>query len=193
MTQTIQLDKTSSLLYNETYLPEEQADELLEHMLQDIPWRKSQIKLFGKSIDVPRLQCWMSDDGIDVTDLYQKEPAIPWSPQVLRIKKSLEKLTGRRFNYVLLNYYRNGKDSISFHSDKEAIDDDKNIVASISVGATRSFILKPKDVSLKKHKYALKHGALIVMQGDTQKGWTHGVPKQQNVTEPRVNLTFRTA
>jgi alkylated DNA repair dioxygenase AlkB len=100
---------------------------------------------------------------------------------------------------VLLNHYRDGNDSIAYHADNEAVDIDKNIIASISVGATRVFCLRPKNgrtkplVAEPKMKFELSHGSLIVMQGDTQKSWIHAIPKDAKVTEPRINLTFRIA
>lgn len=194
----IQLDKTSSILFDKNFLTKEDADELFQHMQNDIVWSQSQITMFGKQINIPRLQSWMSDPGVNAS-LYQKGKALPWSNIVKRIKVRIEKLTGKKFNYVLLNYYRDGNDSISWHSDGEAVDDDKNTVASISVGETRNFCIKPKNSSTisliekSKMKFSLSHGSLIVMQGDMQKGWVHSVPKQPSITKERFNLTFRIA
>jgi alkylated DNA repair dioxygenase AlkB len=196
--EVIKLDASSSALFNAGFLDKEEADKLLEHMINDIPWRQSQRSMYGKIINIPRLQCWMADPAIDA-DLYQKEPAVQWSPLVNIIKERIEKMLNCKFNYVLLNHYRDGQDSIAAHSDNEATDSAKNIIASLSVGATRNFTLKPKNARTKplvenpKMKFALNHGSLIVMQGDTQKGWIHAIPKEPKVTEPRINLTFRIA
>jgi alkylated DNA repair dioxygenase AlkB len=197
---SLQIDSTSTLLYDYNFLTKEEADKLLDHMLNDVEWRQSQRSLYGKSINIPRLQNWMAESDI-IADLYQKGAPMPWSPLVNTIRERIEKLLDCKFNYVLLNYYRDGQDSISFHSDNEAIKDDKNIIASLSVGATRTFILKPKNARTKpliedpngKMKFNLNHGSLIVMQGDTQKGWVHSIPKEKNIKEPRINLTFRIA
>jgi len=196
--ELIKLDVSSSILFNMEFLDKDEADKLLHHMLNDIPWRQSQKSMYGKIINIPRLQCWMADADINA-DLYQKEPAIPWSPLVNVIRERIEKLLNCKFNYVLLNHYRNGQDSIAPHADNEAIYPDKNVIASLSIGATRNFTIKPKNARTKplvtnpNMKIALTHGSLIVMQGDTQKGWVHAIPKEPTIMEPRINLTFRIA
>lgn len=110
---------------------------------------------------------------------------------MLELRKKLEKLLDCEFDYCLLNLYRDGRDYIAFHSDNEAIGDDRNIIASISLGASRRFVLQKKDDKKDKHEFILNSGSLIVMSGTLQQFWKHGIPKMLKVKEPRLNLTFR--
>jgi len=132
-----------------------------------------------------------------VRTLYQKQPALAWTEEVLNLKTKIEEVLGSRcsFDYVLINLYRDGKDSIGFHSDEEASGENplcgpKNIIASISLGEARTFILMHKH-SKGKVEYRLASGSMIVMDGETQEHYKHGIPKEEGITKPRINLTFR--
>ena len=92
---------------------------------------------------------------------------------------------------MLLNLYRDGQDSILWHSDDEAELGHAPTIASVSLGATRDFVMRRKDDHTVKETVALTHGSLVVMRGDSQSAWQHAVPKRARVTEPRINLTFR--
>ena len=124
--------------------------------------------------------------------LFQKQPPLPWSDIIIGVKNKLEELYAEyKYDYVLMNYYRDGNDWISFHRDDEAVADDKNIIASLSFGASRIFqVIPSKGKTSIKYEYKLKHGSLIVMRGDMQKNWKHGIPKDAS-QQPRINLTFR--
>uniref|UniRef100_A0A7S4HKF5 Fe2OG dioxygenase domain-containing protein n=1 Tax=Vannella robusta TaxID=1487602 RepID=A0A7S4HKF5_9EUKA len=180
--------------YYPKFLSTSFASTLFDHLSNDIEFNQSKIKLYGKEFDTPRLQNWMSDEDISAS-LYQTKAALPWSKPVLTIKEKLEDLTGAKFDYVLLNWYRDGKDYISYHSDSEAIGEGKNVIASVSVGSTRRFVLrhnKWKEKSIPKQEFSLCSGSLIVMIGDnTQQFWKHTVPKTTKALGSRFNLTFR--
>jgi len=177
MLEVIQLDETSFLHFYSEFLDKSTADEIFIHLKSDIDWRES----YGRSQKwpLPRFQCWMSDPNVKAK-LYQKEPAMPWSSQVYGIKNKLEqwlhsndiKLT---FDNVQMNKYRNGYD--------EADDTDKNIIGSVSFGATRKFVIKSK--------LHLTHGSLIVMSEDTQINWIHSIPEDSSIVKSRINVTFR--
>lgn len=194
-TTSITLDDTSYVDYYTNFLSEE-FESLLQRLLDDIPWRE--VTRIGRKgpYSIPRLQCWMSDPGVNA-QLFQKEPALEWSESILALKKMIEVNLSQRglifeFDYVLMNLYRNGDDKIAFHCDDEAISTDKNIVASISLGATRIFKMVHKQK--KQHNtydFIASHGSLIIMRGDTQLNWLHSIPGDNTVTEPRINLTFR--
>ena len=133
----------------------------------------------------------MGDVNID-TSIYTKLNPNPWTEDMLILKNKLEELTRFRFDYVLINYYRDGKDYISYHSDKEAIGEGKNIICGISLGATRKFVLKHLDKTIPKRSFILENGSLIIMKGDdTQKYWEHSITKTTVAKKPRVSLTFR--
>ena len=124
--------------------------------------------------------------------LYQKGDPLPWHDLITEIKTELEKLYyPSTFDYVLMNHYRNGEDKIGLHNDDEAFGDDNNVIASLSFGATRRFIVMPMKGKKPKYNYNLTHGSLVVMRGDTQKGWKHMVPAESGLKDPRINLTFR--
>ena len=195
-TTTIQLDEKCAVDYHVNFMSEEFADEMFAELSLTIPWRT--VVRAGKDgpLTLPRLQCWMSYPGVDA-QLYQKEPALPWSPSMLKLKSMIETALREQgvtveFDYVLMNYYRDGNDKIGFHSDDEAYEENKKTIASISLGATRNFRMVAKRKKAKpKYDFNACHGSLIVMRGDTQFHWLHGIPGDSTVTTPRINLTFR--
>jgi alkylated DNA repair dioxygenase AlkB len=189
--QTTTLDERSWADFNPNFVNKELADEILKHLLSDIDWRDPKMtRSNGEQYGLPRQQCWMSDEGV-VAQLYQKEPAMQWSPLVTDLKQKLEALLNTKFDYVLMNLYRDGKDKIGFHRDDEAEEEGKNIIASLSFGATRQFDIKHNQRKDLHHTFKLTHGSLVTMRGDTQLNWKHAVPPAAEVKTPRVNLTFR--
>lgn len=169
----------------------EDAAQLIDGLIEQIPWRQDELWIAGKHRPVPRLQCWMGDAGYGYSGLrLQREP---WHPLVLSIKQRVESLTEYRFNSVLLNYYRNGQDSVAWHADDEAELGDRPVIASVSLGAERPFELRPKpgqDGS--KCKITLTNGSLLLMGDTLQQHWLHQLPKVKDLQLPRINLTFRT-
>jgi len=201
----IPLDATSSVLYVPSYIHPTQATDIFHHLLNDIEWRKSSMTAKDRSIyQLPRLQCWMSDPYVKA-QLYQKEGPMMWSEPIFRLKQQLENDLNAwiqmhssaknqcacKFDYVLMNYYRNGLDKIGFHRDDEAEEDGKNIIASLSFGAKRKFIIRHCNNKKLNHHFDLTHGSLIVMMGDTQINWKHSIPEEPELLEARINLTFR--
>ena len=191
--QKIQLDETSFVYFLPDFLDQLTAEEIFKHLKSEIDWRES----YGRSqkMPLPRMQCWMSDPGVKAK-LYQKEGAMEWSPPVFQLKKNLEEylqlnVFPAKFDYVLMNKYRNGFDHIGFHRDDEAEEPGKNIIASVSFGSTRKFIIKHRKDRKKMYTFDLKHGSLIVMSGDTQLNWVHSIPEDLLIVKSRINLTFR--
>jgi alkylated DNA repair dioxygenase AlkB len=164
------------------FLNTDEANELYNHLFEYLQFEQSVIYMKTKEIPLPRLQSWMADENIKAS-LYQKQKQKPWSDKVNIVRKRLESLLCCNFDYVLINLYRDGKDYISYHPDKEAVRDDCCIVA-------RRFLLKHNQ-SKEIIEYSLTNGSLIVMAGTTQKYWKHSIPKELKVTQPRLNLTFR--
>eukprot|EP01103_Thecamoeba_quadrilineata_P014740 TRINITY_DN446_c0_g1_i1.p1 TRINITY_DN446_c0_g1~~TRINITY_DN446_c0_g1_i1.p1 ORF type:complete len:269 (+),score=47.60 TRINITY_DN446_c0_g1_i1:32-838(+) len=201
--QTINLDDKGSFLYwCPNFLSSDEADSLYTHLISDGEWSQSErtIKENGQDIIVltPRLQSWMSTPGKHVASLYQKKPPVPWTDLMLDVKTRIETLLNNsvQFDYVLMNLYRNGRDSIAFHRDDEAsginpeTGSPRNIIASISLGAKRTFVMRKTGPIVEK-QYGLTNGSLIIMAGETQEHWKHAIPKDPSVQEPRMNLTFR--
>jgi len=173
------------------YLTAACADELLE-ILESMPgWRQDSIRVYGKNHPLPRLHRWFADScrpyrwsGIAMIP----EP-FPNPLQVIR--QRLEDDSGVFFNTALGNFYRNGKDSVSWHSDDEPDLGEKPIIASLSLGAARRFVLRKKVDHSKTMSFELTHGSLLWMSGTTQELWEHCVPKTGRAIGHRINLTFR--
>lgn len=190
--ETIALDSTSFIDWYPVFMDTDQSDKTLKYLLEDINWKVvPRTSPEGVTYNLPRLQNWMANSDVKA-QLYQKGDPLPWSELILEIKNKLEQLYyPATFDYVLMNLYRNGDDKIGLHHDDEAEGDDNNIIASVSFGATRRFIVVPMKGKKPKYRYDLSHGSLIVMRGDMQKGWKHMIPGESGCKLPRVNLTFR--
>ena len=188
--QTIQLDDRSFLDFDRDFVNKELADTLFQHLNDDMDWQETiYTSETGKTIKVPRLRCYMGDENIAIR-LFQREP-MKWTKQLSELKEKIEKLQNTKFDYVLMAKYRNGKDKIGFHRDQEASEEGKNVIASLSFGATRTFVIKNEADSTKSYTFELPHGSLLVMRGDTQINWVHSLLQDRAVKESRINLTFR--
>lgn len=163
-------------------------DTVLARLVAETDWRSESITLWGKQFLQPRLTAWHGDKRYTYSGL-ALDP-LPWTALLAEIRAAVETATGRRFNSVLLNYYRNERDSMGMHSDDEAELGPEPAIASVSFGATRTFVLRHK-----RHKRTLKcdlsAGSVLLMAGKTQAHWKHGIDKQRAACGKRVNLTFR--
>ena len=168
------------------------GDRWLEALSRDVPWRQEKIALFGRSVDVPRLTAWHGEAGLSYSYSGIAMAPLPWTPDLLEIKRAVETAAGAAFNSVLLNLYRDGRDSVSWHSDDEPELGRQPVIASVSLGATRRFVLKHKTrKDLEPVSLDLGHGSLLIMAGATQRHWAHRIPKTRRAVGPRINLTFR--
>jgi len=148
--------------------------------------------MWGRTLPQPRLTAWYGDPGRSYAYSGLRLDPLPWTPLLLDIKTRVEETAGSTFNSVLLNYYRDHHDSIGFHSDDEPELGDRPIIASLSLGAERTFILKHKTLGrLGRVQLRLAPGSLLLMSGDTQRCWRHGILTESRTCGPRVNLTFR--
>lgn len=189
-TPVLQLDD-ASIDYRPEFIEFDAAIALYEKIVAQTPWRQDTIKLYGKLHLTPRLLCWMGDPEMIYGYSDSTMAPIPWSSCLLEIKHMLEAQTNRHFNSVLINYYRDGQDSVSWHSDDEPELGINPVIASISLGAPRDFHLRHKVKKQLRHKMNLSNGSLLIMSGTTQHFWQHHVPKRKHA-QGRVNLTFRT-
>jgi len=165
-------------------------DSLLQELIESTDWRQEEITVYGKSYLQPRLSAWHGDLSYSYSGI-KLEP-LPWTPTLLDLKTRVEALTEHEFNSVLLNYYRDQNDSMGMHSDDERELDPQPAIASLSLGDERRFLLKHKTrQDLKTVKLALPAGSLLLMRGDTQQYWRHGINKETCPCGPRINLTFR--
>lgn len=178
---------------------EEEATTLQRAIIANTNWEQRSLTIAGKPIPVPRLQCWMGDPGRRYSYSGMMLLPCPWSDEVLRIKRRIQQLLNREFNSVLLNYYRDENDSVSWHADDEWELGADPLIASVSLGAERLFALKPKpsgeqqppSVIARPTKISLRHGSVIVMKNHLQSNWLHSIPKAKHKSSPRINLTFR--
>jgi alkylated DNA repair dioxygenase AlkB len=168
------------------------ADEVLHCLIAETPWRQDDVTVWGKTHKQPRLVAWYGDEGATYT--YSKltlEP-LPWTELLADLKRRVEAASGEAFNSVLVNYYRDGNDRMGFHSDDEPELGPNPVLASLSLGEERAFVLKAyRDKSLKPVRIRLPSGSLLVMKGETQANWRHGIEREAHANGPRINLTFR--
>jgi alkylated DNA repair dioxygenase AlkB len=154
-------------------------------------WRQESFTLYGKTINFPRLTAWFGDEGTSYVYSGIRNIPLPWTPAILEVKAAIEPPSGVVFNSVLLNRYRTGRDSVSWHADDEPEFGENPVIASVSFGGTRTFQLKHKKRKDLKASVELTHGSLLIMRGGTQANWLHQVPKTGKHVEERLNLTFR--
>lgn len=178
-------------LYPRLFSPEER-ETFFAKLTKHIKWQQEEIKLYGRQIPLPRLTAWFGDEG--KTYMYSGitvEPK-PWTSLLLKIKDRIEKVSDVTFNSVLLNYYRNERDSVSWHSDDEPELGKNPIIGSVSFGDARTFQLKHKtNKRIKIQSIDLPDGSYLEMAGSTQHYWLHQIPKRTRKIGPRINLTFR--
>ncbi len=168
-----------------------EADRLLQKLRDTTAWRQETIKLYGKTIDVPRLTAWYGDAGTSYVYSGIRNVPLPWTPALIEVKRAVEPPSGVVFNSVLLNRYRTGKDSVSWHADDEPEFGEQPVIGSVSFGGTRTFQLRHKQRKELKMSVELTHGSLLIMRGGTQANWLHRLPKTGRPVEERLNLTFR--
>lgn len=158
---------------------------------QTIDWRQDRVSMFGREVALPRLTAWHGDDDRPYTFSGLTLQPQPWNTMLAWLRDQLQALVGVRFNSVLLNWYRDGDDHISWHADDESELGVDPVIASINFGATRRFLLRRNKDHAEKIELALSHGSLLIMSGALQHHWQHSVPKQKRVGEARINMTFR--
>ena len=168
-----------------------EADQLFDTLKKNIIWEKQKIKLYGEVHDVPRLTAWYGDPNKSYIYSGIKLNTNPWNAVLLKIREKIEKISKIKFNSVLLNLYRSGSDSVSWHSDDEPELGRNPVIGSLSLGETRQFQMKHKFNRDLKQKILLQHGSFLLMRGKTQHHWLHQIPKRKNLKGERINLTFR--
>lgn len=169
-----------------------ESDQFFDILFNSLNWRQEKIKFFGKEVNVPRLTAWYGDEGKSYQYSGIKMNPNPWTPSLIVIKEKVEAVLKLKFNSVLINLYRQGQDSMGWHSDDEPELGQNPTIASVSFGATRRFQLRHKlNKELDTLEVILTNGSLLLMQGTTQHFWKHQIPKTSKVLTERINLTFR--
>jgi alkylated DNA repair dioxygenase AlkB len=147
--------------------------------------------MFGRSIPQPRLTDFRADPGVSYRYSGLTLEARPWTDDLAGLRRFAEDMAGQRFNSVLCNLYRDGRDYMGWHADNEPELGPNPVIASLSFGARRRFTLKPRSGQEERVEFELECGSLLVMRGDTQRHWLHQLPRAARVREARINLTFR--
>jgi alkylated DNA repair dioxygenase AlkB len=174
------------------FMPMDSADGLAMQLIEEVPWRKEQIVVWGRRLAQPRLVAWYGDKGRSYAYSGIRLDPLPWTRTLWELKAKVEAKADSPFNSVLLNFYRDCRDSMGLHSDDEKELGERPVIASLSLGEVRTLIFKHKIVGGEKPVHLkLPSGSLLVMKGDTQKNWKHGIDKEARLCGPRVNLTFR--
>lgn len=168
------------------------TDAFMQRLLDETPWQQEIITLWGKQHLQPRLSAWYGDPGSGYSYSGVVLAPHPWTETLLRIKADVETATDNRFNSVLLNLYRDENDSVGWHSDAEPELGNCPVIASLSLGESRTFRLRHRSrKDLKPLLLDLSDGSLLLMAGKTQHCWQHAVMKERQARGPRINLTFR--
>lgn len=184
----------ADILYNQHFFTPDYAGEVYQQLTESLAWRQDLIKIYGKEVKIPRLQAWYGDQ----TAKYEYSGLMmiphPWTPLLDELKQQVESATGKQFNSVLANLYRDGCDGMGWHADNEKELGSRPTIASLSLGQIRDFDLRHIETG-QKIRLTLQNGSLLVMSGDTQTFWQHSIPKRvskkHNSMAGRINLTFR--
>jgi alkylated DNA repair dioxygenase AlkB len=175
----------------EAFFSKEESEMFFERLQDEAKWKQERIKLYGKPIDIPRLTAWYGEPGKVYTYSGVRMEPEPWTPSLLAMKDKIEPVSGVLFNSALLNLYRRGQDSVSWHSDDEPELGPAPVIGSVSLGATRTFQFRHKVEKGLRLTVELTHGSYLLMKGATQECWQHQVPKTKREVGRRINLTFR--
>lgn len=178
------------LEYHPAFYGEEQGRQLLQSLCTQVTWQTDHFMAFGRRIEIPRLQAWYADPGIRYSYSNNLLQTLAWLPELTALREQIELACGHRFNSVLLTYYRDGRDSVSWHADDEQELGPEPWIASLSLGASRVMQYRNKHQS-ETGELPLHHGDLLLMRPGFQQHWLHQVAAQPEVDEPRINLTYR--
>lgn len=182
----------ADLRYDPCLFAPDEADRLFDALRAEVAWEQHRVRIAGREHPCPRLSAWQGDPGAVYTYSGITLHPEPWTPAVLRVRAAVCDAAGARFDSVLANLYRDGRDSMGWHADDEPELGVRPLIASVSLGAPRRFVLRHKRRrDLAPVDIVLGHGSLLLMAGPTQHAWRHSLPKTSRPVGPRINLTFR--
>jgi alkylated DNA repair dioxygenase AlkB len=181
----------ATLRLDPSWLAPAQADRLFDALRSDIDWEVHRIRLFGRLVDSPRLSSWIGDGDASYVYSGVRFRPHPWPSVLALLRDQASEIAGERFNSVLANLYRDGRDAMGWHSDDERELGAQPVIASISLGSARRFVFKHRRQPEQKLALELAHGSLLLMSGATQSNYRHCLPRTAKPIGPRINLTFR--
>jgi alkylated DNA repair dioxygenase AlkB len=179
------------LVYYPGFIGGESGMDLMHQLIREVPWRQQVIQMYGKEVVTPRLTAWYGDAAKSFRFSGTRFDPVPWTSELYDLKEKIQHTTGLSFNSVLLNYYRDGNDSVAWHSDNEKELGINPHIASLSIGQARQFEFRHKNEHSRKYALSLENGSLLIMKGDLQHLWEHRIPKSRLPARERINLTFR--
>jgi alkylated DNA repair dioxygenase AlkB len=188
--ESIDLGDGARLDLDRAWIGPSEASSLFRQLLDAVAWTQKTIRIAGRQVLEPRLTAWYGDDDAIYTYSGLRNVPLIWLPSLRELRERLDRELGIAVNGALLNWYRDGGDSMGFHADDEAELGLNPTVASVSLGETRRFVLRHVKNPTPRCDLELEHGSLLVMAGTTQHFFRHAVPKQAN-KGPRINITFR--
>ncbi|MCZ4221895.1 alpha-ketoglutarate-dependent dioxygenase AlkB family protein [Pedobacter rhodius] len=168
-----------------------EANHYFDKLLSSIEWKNDEAFIMGKHIITKRKVAWYGDENYAYKYSGASKTALPWTAELLELKKTVEEKTGTTFNSCLLNLYHSGDEGMAYHSDDEKALAKDSAIASMSFGAERKFLFRHKQTKETVSTF-LEHGSLLLMADKTQTNWLHRLPPTKKVSRPRINLTFRT-
>lgn len=181
----------ADIVFYPFFLDLQKSQQLFTQLAKIVDWRQDWITIYGRSVPQPRLTAWYADPGKSYTYSGITMIPAPWLPILRDLKAEVDAIADVMFNSVLLNFYRDGSDSMGWHSDDEPELGHNPVIGSLSLGGTRRFMLRHRFDKNLKHRMELPSGSFLLMRGTTQHCWQHQVPKTKRPVSPRINLTFR--
>ena len=185
------INKDGLAIYFDSLIQKEKSKLFLLQLSKNIQWKNDESVMFGKHFITRRKTAWYGDQPFCYTYSKIKRTALPWTDELLEIKRIVENKEEVEFNSCLLNFYHDGDDGMGWHSDNEKELKKNGVIASVSLGAERKFSFRHKG-NKEKIDLILGNGSLLVMKERIQTHWMHQLPKSKKISEPRINLTFRT-
>jgi alkylated DNA repair dioxygenase AlkB len=183
------IDNNLEIIIFKSFLDKHQSRWLFEYCIQNIKWKQDKYVYSGKEVLAPRLTALYGEKKYTYSG--QTLTPIKFTKQLERLKNLIMEETGNFYNIALLNNYRDGNDSVSWHTDAEKALGLNPVIASVSLGGKRVFKLREKSNHKNQHLIELEDGDLIIMKGQTQHFWEHTIPKSKKMNDQRINLTFR--
>lgn len=178
------------MTFEPTFLNNSEALSYYQLLETTLPWKTQHIRIFGKTIACPRLEAYFSESQQDYSYSGSTLENHPFTPELFELKKRVELFTKQSFNAVLVNYYRDGRDSNGWHADDEKELGNNPVIASLSLGTTRRFDIQHQKTG-EKHSLDLTNGSLLIMEDEMQHFWKHRIAKSKKIHGGRINLTFR--
>ncbi|MEM6720112.1 MAG: alpha-ketoglutarate-dependent dioxygenase AlkB [Bacteroidota bacterium] len=181
----------ADIIYYPNFIAPTEATRIFETLRDETPWQQDDIKVFGKVYAQPRLTALYGTNQKPYSYSNIEMTPHALTPTLAALKHKVDETSQANFTTMLLNYYRDGKDSNGWHADNEKELGVNPIIASLSFGQERFFHLKHRTDKSLKHKILLQHGSLLLMKGETQHKWLHQIPKTARKINGRINITFR--